>query len=47
MEVKPCKVCHGEIEDDGYGEPVHLDTGLYGVYQSGYRIRELLHVAAV
>lgn len=42
-----CKVCHGDTEDDGYGEPVHADTGLYGVYQDGYRVRELLHVAAV
>lgn len=30
MEVTGnCKVCHGETGDDGYGEPVHLATGLY------------------
>ena len=39
-----CEVCHGETEDDGYGEKVHKDTGLYGFYSADYR-RELLHVA--
>lgn len=39
--MSACKVCHGETEDDGYGEPVHADTGLYGAYQYG----KLLHVA--
>lgn len=37
-----CEVCHEETGDDGYGEPVHQDTGLYGAYDlSG----ELTHVA--
>lgn len=47
MGVKNCKLCLCETEDDGYGEPVHRDTGLYGAYRDGYRVRELLHVAAV
>jgi hypothetical protein len=42
-----CKICHQPAEDDGYGEPVHQDTGLYGVYVDGYRQHELSHVAAV
>jgi hypothetical protein len=42
-----CKICHGETGDDGYGEPVHLDTGLYGAYIDGYRLHELTHVATV
>lgn len=37
-----CKVCHEPIEDDGYGEPVHQDTGLYGAYDGN---GELTHVA--
>jgi hypothetical protein len=39
-----CKVCHEPTEDDGYGEPVHADTGLYGAYVNGYT-RQLTHVA--
>jgi hypothetical protein len=27
--MKPCKVCHEPVEDDGYGEPVHKDTNRY------------------
>jgi hypothetical protein len=37
-----CKVCHEETQDDGYGEKVHLDTGLYGVYDHK---GQLTHVA--
>lgn len=37
-----CEVCAGATEDDGYGEPVHSDTGLYGVYDQHGR---LTHVA--
>lgn len=40
-----CKICHEATEDDGYGEPVHKGTGLYGVYIDGYRVHELTHVA--
>ena len=27
-----CLICRQPAGDDGYGEPVHEDTGLYGVY---------------
>jgi hypothetical protein len=40
-----CKVCHEPTQDDGYGELVHADTGLYGDYVDGYRVHELTHVA--
>jgi len=39
-----CKVCAEQTEDDGYGEPVHSDTGLYGVYDNR---GNLIHVARV
>jgi hypothetical protein len=43
-----CQVCHGATEDDGYGEPVHADTGLYGVYDWDDPKRgKLGHVARV
>jgi hypothetical protein len=51
--TRPCKVCGEATEDDGYGEPVHRDTGLYGSYLSppGYPANSpkhgrLSHVAA-
>jgi hypothetical protein len=39
-----CKVCREAVEDDGYGEPVHAETGLYGTYDHR---GQLTHVAAV
>jgi hypothetical protein len=32
--VTRCQVCGQDTEDDGYGELVHADTGLYGAYHS-------------
>lgn len=48
--MKSCKICHEPVEDDGYGEPVHKDTGFYGAYSGNYsfedpRRGELTHVA--
>lgn len=50
---QPCEVCGEDTEDDGYGEPVHRDTGLYGVYllhglptaDSADKYAKLTHVA--
>ena len=43
---QPCKVCGHATEDDGYGEPVHKDTGLYGVYlRDDPKTGALYHVA--
>jgi hypothetical protein len=45
--TRRCQVCLQETEDDGYGEPVHKDTGLYGAYSiSGPKHGKLTHVAA-
>ena len=43
-----CQVCRRETEDDGYGEPVHKDTGLYGAYgiDDDPKHGKLTHVAA-
>lgn len=39
-----CIVCHKDIEEDGYGELIHAESGLYGVYD---RDGTLTHVARV
>ena len=27
--MNPCQACGQDTQDDGYGEPVHSDSGLY------------------
>lgn len=40
--ARRCKECRLVVADDGYGEVVHAETGLYGEYEAG----KLMHVAA-
>jgi hypothetical protein len=36
MTYSRCAVCAEPVEDDGYGEPVHKHTGLYGAYEQPF-----------
>jgi hypothetical protein len=49
VEVKRCQVCHQDTEDDGYGDVIHKDTGLYGAYGGPFwddpKRGDLTHVA--